>query len=463
MILSDDKHFTITALSSLDGRYKKITHVLSEYYSEYSLIKTRIEVEIKYLLHLSKSGIIRQLNPIEKRTLYLLYESFLPKDALLVKEFEEKTRHDVKAAEQYLRSKFSKTSLSDVLEMIHYGLTSEDINNISYRLMVNRANKKIFSPKLNELLKHLVSLSSQYKNTPMLARTHGQPAVPTTLGKEVSVFALRLAKQLNNIKKHTLYGKCNGAVGNFNALSFSFSNTDWITLSSSFISSLGLQPDQSTTQINPYDDLVELFQIYQRINNILIGLDQDIWRYISDGWFYQEVKKGEVGSSTMPQKVNPIDFENSEGNLGLANALFEFYCRKLPISRLQRDLSDSTVLRTIGIAFGHSFIGYNSIIVGLTRISPNTNAIEKGLLQEWSILTEAAQILLRKEGIDDAYIITKDMSRGKNLNEKSWKQFIKKLPISDKNKKTLLSLRPNTYIGLSKKLTEWTLKEVEKN
>lgn len=453
---------TLTSITPLDGRYREKTEELSEYVSECALIKTRIEVEIKYLITLSENKIIRTISKKEKEFLESLINKFSIKDAEKVKEIEKETRHDVKAVERMIRGLIKATTLKDLTEMIHFGLTSEDINNISYRLILKRATDEIILSTLLEIISELCEIAEENKNVVMLARTHGQAALPTTLGKEIVVFAERLNKQFLKLENQDLTGKITGAVGNYNALKLSYPKTDWIKFSEKFISSLGLVPNVITTQINPYDDIAEYFQIYQRINNILIDLNQDIWRYISDGWFSQVVRKGEIGSSTMPQKVNPIDFENSEGNLGMANSLLEFMVRKLSVSRLQRDLSDSTVIRNIGTALGFCLISYKSLSIGLSRITPNAEMISEDLNNDWSILTEAAQTILRKEGVSDPYSMIATLVRGKKIDEKDWKVWVKKLKIDNKTKEELENLTPKKYIGLAKELTEKAIREINK-
>lgn len=450
----------LTSLSPLDGRYRTQTAPLATYLSEFSLIRIRIEVETLFLSALSKQRIIRNLTTKEEH----LLESLGPKtsldDAGEIKHIEERTRHDVKAVEIYLREKMETTSLRDVLEMIHFGLTSEDVNNISYRLMLKRSTENILLPSLQNLLSSLTSMATLYKFTPMLARTHGQAAIPTTLGKEFVVFAYRLAKEISLLQKYTFSGKLAGAVGNYNALSIAYEKTNWVNFSNVFLKNLGFSQNIATTQTNTYEDIVIFFQIIQRINNILIDFDQDMWRYISDGWFVQEVKKEEVGSSTMPQKVNPIRFENSEGNLGMANAMIEFFVRKLPISRLQRDLSDSTVIRNFGSCLGYSLLAYEATKDGLTRTKPNLIKIEEDLLEDWSILAEAAQTIMRKGGISDPYTLLKRLTRGEKITESRWKELIKEFPVETDVKKSLLSLSPKKYIGLAPQIVDQTLKEI---
>lgn len=452
----------LTALTPLDGRYREKLVELAQYVSEYSLIKTRIEVEVKYLIALSESTVIRSLTKKEHTYLLTFIENFGLIQIKEVKSIERETRHDVKAMERMFRKHLSGTSLEDLIEWIHFGLTSEDINNISYRLMLYRGTQEIIIPTLKQLLETITDLAQKHKALPMLARTHGQPAVPTTLGKEIVVFATRLDKQIKQLKGQKLTGKLNGAVGNFNALHLTYPKINWFLFSKKFVTSLGLEPNLITTQINTYDDISEYFHIIERINTIIISFNQDIWRYISDGWFIQEVKKGEVGSSTMPQKVNPIDFENSEGNLGLANAILEYMARKLAVSRLQRDLTDSTTIRNVGTVLGYCLMGYKSTLTGLSRIRPNGDLIRFALLADWMILTEGVQTVLRKAGVSDPYSLIAALSKGKQIGKDEWKQWIMTLPVGDTEKKLLAKLTPETYIGLAVKLTEKAVNEIRK-
>lgn len=452
----------LTVITPLDGRYRKRLEDLSEFSSEYALIKTRIEIEAKYLIALSEEKIIRKLSKKEKDFLLQISEKLTIKDIERVKEIEKETRHDVKAVEKFFRNFIKNTTLSDLTEMIHFGLTSWDINDTAYTLILKRSTQDLIIPVLKKIVSELKDWSEKYKSTPMLARTHGQAAAPTTLGKEMVFFATRLDKQIKLLKDQKLTGKLTGAVGNFNSLKLAYPDVNWIKFSEKFISSFGLIPNMITTQINPYDDFAQYFQTIERINNILIDFSQDMWRYISDGWFTQKIKKGEVGSSAMPHKVNPIDFENAEGNLGMANSLLEFMARKLPVSRLQRDLSDSTVLRNIGTALGFSYLGYLSIVNGLLIIEPDLREIENALNEDFAILTEGVQTILRKEGISDPYSMIAGLVRGKKIDGNDWSKWIENLKIDNKIKFKLKNLTPEKYIGLSVELTEKAIKEMNK-
>lgn len=450
----------LTAISPIDGRYRDRLTELAPYVSEYGLIKLRFEVEARYLVALANIGLVRRLTQSERQRLLSFSQEIDIRVAERVKKIESETRHDVKALEKTFRQMVAGTSLEDITEMIHFGLTSEDVNNLAYRLMLKRTTIAVVLPVLNQLIGEFLVRAQRYKAVPMLARTHGQPAVPTTVGKEIAVFASRLNGQTRELQARELTGKLTGAVGNLNALHYVYPEIDWIKFSADFVKSFGFVTNQVTTQINPYEDMIAYFQNYQRINGIIIDFDQDMWRYISDYWFVQEVKKGEVGSSTMPQKVNPIDFENSEGNLNIANALLEALSRKLSASRLQRDLSDSTTVRNIGTALANSLIGYKSTLEGLGRVRPNKERILAVLNTDWSILTEAIQTVLRKEGVRDSYSLIASLSRGESIDEGQWKDWLENLAIDDKLKKKLANLSPETYIGLAVKLTERAIKEI---
>ncbi len=445
---------SLISISTLDGRYGEQLKELSEYVSEYSLIKLRVLIETEYIIALSDKKIIRGLSKKEKNYLRNLSSDFSLKDAIEVKKIERDTINDVKSVEIYLRKIFLKTSLKDTVEYIHFGLTSDDINNIAFRLMVKISTSKVIIPILKKILKDLDISAKKYKKIVILARTHGQPAVPTTFGKEFAVFRNRLNKEIINLKNQKLSGKLNGAVGNFNSLYFVYPTINWTTFSKEFISSFGLTPNLVTTQINPFEDVISLFQNLQRINGVLLDFDQDMWRYISDAWLKYKVAEKEIGSSTMPQKLNPINFENSEGNLVLGNGLMQTMIDKLYLSRLQRDLSNSTVIRNLGSVFGYCLLGYKNCLSGITKIDINSRQIEIDLNKDWSILTEALQTYLRKIGFENSYYFVSKLSKGSKLDRDSWIEIIKNLPINKTHKDILLTLTPKNYIGLAEKLAD---------
>ena len=409
----------LKALSSLDGRYSKKIASLTQDLSESALIKYRLTVEIKYLISLSKIGIVRKLTQKEISTLLLLVTNISDSELLQIKALEDKVKHDVKSVELFLRDKLKDTSLNDIIEKLHYCLTSEDINNISYRLMTKAALEKILL-ELKELILKILKFSNENKSLVIMARTHGQDAVPTTLGKEYSVFAIRLFKVYEKISIIELTGKLNGAIGGWNAHVFAEPKIDWIKFSQKFINSLGLEFNQFSTQINQFDDLVDLLSQLHLLNGIILDFNQDCWRYISDGWLIQKVDLNAVGSSTMAQKVNPINFENSEGNAQIANGLIEVLMRTLPISRLQRDLSNSTEIRNLGSIFGHELLVIKSAITGLASISPDEVTINEYLDSNWAVLAEPLQILLRKNNIDNAFEVVKSKLMGKKTTQAEW-------------------------------------------
>ncbi len=442
------KFSSLTAISPIDGRYRNQTEELSEFFSEFGIIKYRTLIEIKYLIALSSEGIIRKLNAQEIKSLNRVVDEFKIEDAQNIKKIEEKTRHDVKAVEYFLREELSNSSLSDILEFIHFGLTSEDVNNLTIRLMLRDGLEKVISGNLQTLSDEIFNLSKKYKNLPMLGRTHGQAAIPTTLGKEFFVFYERLDKEIKILKTAKLYGKLNGAIGNYSALNFSYPNTNWPKFSKDFVESIGFKLNSSTNQIAPFEDIIFIFQTIQRINGILLDFNQDMWRYISDHWFIQENKKEEVGSSTMPQKINPIMFENSEGNLIIANSLIDGFTYKLPLSRLQRDLSNSTISRNFGITLAYSLLAYKNSLSGLKRVRANEEKIKKDLNSDWSILSEAIQIYLKKQKIKNGYEILKELTRGQNLTQEDFLALIEKLPLDQSQKEELSKLTPENYIGI---------------
>ncbi|MBI2190042.1 MAG: adenylosuccinate lyase [Candidatus Levybacteria bacterium] len=452
----------LTAISILDGRNRRDVAELTSYVSEYNLIRTRIEIEAQYLMALSDIGVVRSFTPRERQKLSSFGQRLKLSDAKKIKKIEDETQHDVTAMTKAFRTMLAGTSLEDVVEMVHFGLTSEDINNLSYRFILKRVTHDVLIPALDSVIDKLTDQAEEHKEIPMLARTHGQAAVPTTVGKELVVFASRLNKEVRELEKKPLSGKLTGAVGNLNALQATYPKIDWISFSENFIRSFGFEPNLTTTQINPYEDMIAFFQNYQRINGIITDFDQDMWRYISDGWFVQQAKAGEHGSSTMPQKVNPIRFENSEGNLGKANALFEYFVRKLPISRLQRDLSDSTVIRDLGVPLGYSLLAYKNVLRGLSVVQPNKEYLAQVLNADWTILSEGAQTIMRRFGIEDPYSLMLKLTRGRHIGEKEWKELVAKLSVDDEGKKELSKLTPFTYLGLAVELTERAIKEIRR-
>jgi adenylosuccinate lyase len=457
----------LTAVSPIDGRYREKTEALAPFASEMALIRTRMEVEAKYLVALSGVGLVRPFQEAEREFLINLGPSLTLEQAKRVKEIESTTRHDVKAMEKAFREFVSGTSIEDATEMIHFGLTSEDVNNLSYRLMMKRAVHGVCIPAMDGVVDGFAKMARTYRALPMLARTHGQAAVPTTLGKELANVAFRLNGQVRKLEAAELTGKLNGAVGNFNALKYAAPEVSWPDFSAGFVSGLGLRPNPFTTQINPYDDMIEMFQAVQRVNNVILDVDQDMWRYISDDWFAQEAKKGEVGSSTMPQKVNPIDFENSEGNVQMSNFMLEGMGRKLAVSRLQRDLSDSTVIRNVGAALAYGLIGYGSTVAGLARVRPNAQVMTDRLNENWAILSEGVQTLMRREGVCDPYSAMKDITRGNRFGRDDWRRAVADLDklgdpkITEGLKARLLELGPDSYIGYAATLTDEALARIE--
>ncbi|MES2690152.1 MAG: adenylosuccinate lyase [Bacteroidota bacterium] len=442
----------LTAISPVDGRYRKQTEQLATFLSEYALIQYRVLIEIEYFIALSELPLPQMKGKIsvaDKQNLRDVYINFSEADALRVKEIEKTTNHDVKAVEYLIKEKMKDLNLDDISEFIHFGLTSQDINNTAIPLSLMDANVQTMVPALNAIIEKLTSLARAWKNIPMLAHTHGQPASPTKLGKEVMVFVERLQTQLDQLKAIPYNAKFGGATGNFNAHHVAFGKTDWVEFSNSFLSGLGLTRSQYTTQIEHYDNLAAMFDAYKRINNILIDMSRDFWQYISMEYFKQQLKKGEVGSSAMPHKVNPIDFENAEGNLGIANALFEHLSAKLPVSRLQRDLTDSTVLRNIGVPLSHTLIAYNSIQKGLGKLLLNETALHTHLENNWAVCAEAIQTILRREGYPKPYEALKDLTRtNAKITQKSLHAFIDKLKVSAKIKAELKKVTPHNYTGV---------------
>ncbi len=443
----------LQALSPLDGRYFEKVKELSNYFSEYALIKYRLQVEIEWLIALAgnkKITGISAFSPKTKSQLRDLYQTFKVKDAQEIKQIEKTTNHDVKAVEYYINQKLEKLKLGRVGPMVHFACTSEDINNLAYGLLVRDALTQSIIPICEQLLATIGKKAEEYRNQAMLSRTHGQPASPTTLGKEFFNVKARLRRQLDQMNSQQVLGKINGAVGNFNAHQVSFPDVDWQKLSKRFVESLNLVWNPATTQIEPHDYMAEIFHQFVRWNNIVLDFDRDIWSYISIGIFKQKTIKGEVGSSTMPHKVNPIDFENSEGNLGIANALLEHLSAKLPISRWQRDLSDSTVLRNMGLVFGYSVLAYKSTLKGISKLAVDQKRVNDELENSWLVLGEALQTMMRKHSIPNSYEKLKELTRGKDVDQETLKKFVKGLDLPKDVIKQLEKLKPSTYLGYAK-------------
>jgi len=443
----------LTAISPVDGRYGSKTQSLADYFSEYALIRYRVRVEIEYFITLAELP-LPQLKDFDHSLfdrLRKIYKDFSIDDAQRVKEIEKTTNHDVKAVEYFIKEELDKIGgLDQYKEFIHFGLTSQDINNTSVPLSVKEAVEEVYLPQLKTLVDKLDSLAEQWKDIPMLAKTHGQPASPTRLGKEIKVFVYRLQEQIETLAKCKYTAKFGGATGNYNAHHVAYPQFDWKDFGNRFVSEkLGLQREQYTTQISNYDHLAAIFDAMRRINTIIIDLDRDFWMYISMEYFKQKIKAGEVGSSAMPHKVNPIDFENSEGNLGLANAILGFLAQKLPISRLQRDLTDSTVLRNIGVPMGHAIIAVQSTLKGLDKLILNEHKLQEDLDNTWAVVAEAIQTILRREAYPHPYEALKALTRTNDkMTEKTIHDFIQTLNVSDEVKKELMSITPMNYTGV---------------
>ena len=443
---------SLTAISPIDGRYQRKTSELQPYFSEYGLIKYRVLIEIEYFIAMVESGVEALVDfPKEKYTeLRAIYKEFSEEDALWIKDTEKVTNHDVKAVEYFVKDKMTKLGVVNHLEFVHFGLTSQDINNTSIPLSMKEAIEEQYVPLLNMLIDRLAQLSNDWKGVPMLARTHGQPASPTRLGKEIQVFVERLNIQKAQLEAIPYSAKFGGATGNFNAHHVAFKDNDWVAFANDFVNNiLGLTRSQTTTQIEHYDNLSALFDVLKRINTIILDLDRDMWTYISMEYFKQKLKEGEVGSSAMPHKVNPIDFENSEGNIGIANALYEHLSAKLPVSRLQRDLTDSTVLRTIGMPLAHSFIAFKSTLKGLDKLLLNRQAFELDLEKNWAVVAEAIQTVLRREGYPKPYEALKGLTRkNEAITKETVHAFVDTLEVSDALKIELREITPQNYTGI---------------
>jgi adenylosuccinate lyase len=448
----------LAALSPLDGRYARTAEPLRQYFSEQGLIRNRVRVELAWLEALAAEPAIREIRKFSSRTsaaLSRLVRDFSERDAEHIKNIEAETNHDVKAIEYWLKAKLAKNAeVQRSLEFIHFACTSEDINNVAYALMLAESRAKVMLPRLEQLIEALRALARRHAALPMLSRTHGQPASPTTLGKELANVTLRLKRAHARIALAPVLGKMNGAVGNYNAHLAAYPGFDWPRFSRRVLEKLGLQPNGYTTQIEPHDWIAELLDAYAGANSVLLDLDRDLWGYISLGYFRQKVKAGEVGSSTMPHKVNPIDFENSEGNIGIANALLRHLSEKLPVSRWQRDLSDSTALRNVGVALGHTLLAYAACQRGLAKLEADRARLAGDLEANWEVLTEAVQQVMRRYGVPEAYEKLKAISRGRRLDRRALARFIRGLAIPPEAKKRLLALTPAKYTGLAAELAK---------
>ncbi|MCR9262755.1 MAG: adenylosuccinate lyase [Flavobacteriaceae bacterium] len=442
----------LNAISPIDGRYRNKTESLQNYFSEEALIKYRVQVEIEYFIALCEIPLpqLSNFDGTKFEELRSIYKDFSAEDAQAIKEIEKTTNHDVKAVEYFIKQRFDALGLEDHKEFIHFGLTSQDINNTAIPLSIKEAMNDSYVPSYFEVFEKLKELAKEWENVPMLARTHGQPASPTRLGKEIDVFVERLKEQFNLLNDIPSASKFGGATGNYNAHKVAYPNIDWKAFGSKFVQEkLGLYHSFPTTQIEHYDHMAALFDCLKRINTILIDLNRDVWTYISMDYFKQKIKKGEVGSSAMPHKVNPIDFENSEGNLGLANAIFEHLSAKLPISRLQRDLTDSTVLRNVGVPFAHTLVGFQSTLKGLNKLVLNQAKFEQDLEDNWAVVAEAIQTILRREGYPNPYEALKGLTRtNEKINQKSIADFIETLEVSDAIKTELKQITPANYTGV---------------
>lgn len=457
---------TLHALSPLDGRYADSTQPLRNFFSEFAYLRDRVRVELDFLTALSKTGLVGPLADSARA----LRVTFTDDDARKIQEYEKTTRHDVKAIEYFLRDEFMESDglplaqeqapALPITPWIHFGLTSEDINNIAQAIALRDSRDEVLLPALDNLLNSLRDFAKKCRALPMLARTHGQPAVPTTLGKEIAVYLARLKKCRDEIANHKFEAKLTGAAGNFNALHAAAPQIDWVSFSQEFVEGLGLEPNLVTTQILPYDNWIRYFESLRFANILLLGYTQDVWRYISDGYLKQATIEGEVGSSTMPQKVNPIDFENAEGNLGIANSLLAHYGQKLPVSRLQRDLSDSTVRRTFGVALGHTLLAWNNVTRGMSRVAADEEKIKAELNAHWEIVSEGAQTILRAAGRSDAYESLKSQARGRVLTEADYRSWVEAVDVGEETRERLRSLSPEKYIGVAIQITESVVEAV---
>ena len=444
----------LTAITSVDGRYHNKTKQFGAIFSEYGLIKHRLLVELKWLIHLSQTNGIDEVSQLDQKDIdwvMSIYDNFTPEEAQKVKDIEATTNHDVKAIEYYIKEQLSThPELNQVKEFVHFACTSEDINNLSYALMLKAGRDNVCVPAIQGIINQLSDMAMAYAEVPMMAKTHGQPASPTTMGKELANVVFRLKYQLNQLTHITLFGKLNGAVGNFNAHYSAYPELDWPQISAHFIESLGLTYHPFTTQIEPHDFIAELCHNLIRLNTIQLDLARDVWGYISNGYFTQKTVAGEIGSSTMPHKVNPIDFENAEGNLGLSTATLHHLAEKLPVSRWQRDLTDSTVLRALGTAFGHAAIAWASLAKGLGKLAINEDMLLHDLDNNWELLAEPIQTVMRRYGIDNPYEKLKELTRGHKVDQQQMQTFIQSLDIPTEAKDRLLKMTPANYLGNAK-------------
>ena len=441
----------LTAISPVDGRYGSKTAAFRDLFSEYGLIRHRVLVEVRWFQALANNNEITEVPALDETALNVLnsiVDNFSVTDAERIKTIERTTNHDVKAVEYFLKEKIQgNATLEASNEFLHFACTSEDINNLSHGLMLKAGREKVLLPAMDEIIDNLTKQAQEFAAQPMLSRTHGQTASPTTVGKELANVVYRLRKQRDQVAETEIYGKANGAVGNYNAHISAYPEIDWPAFSQQFIESIGLQINPFTIQIEPHDYMAEMFDAISRFNTILIDLSRDIWAYISNAYFKQKTVAGEIGSSTMPHKVNPIDFENAEGNLGIANALFNHLSLKLPVSRWQRDLTDSTVLRNLGVGFAHSLIAYQSLLKGLNKLEINVDVIEADLNASWEVLAEPIQTVMRRYGIENPYEKLKELTRGKTITQQAFKEFIQTLDIPEDARQKLLKLTPLNYIG----------------
>ena len=441
----------LSAISPIDGRYRSKTATLAPYFSEYALIKYRVRVEIEYFIELCETG-VKPLHPLDQKTkedLKAIYQNFSEEDAQSIKDIERVTNHDVKAVEYFIKNQFDRLGLDEIKEFVHFGLTSQDINNTAIPLSLKEAHLEVVLPMLQQLVIEIEKLAESLSDIPMLARTHGQPASPTRLGKEFKVFAVRLHEQISQFESQKFSAKFGGATGNYNAHKVAYPSNNWPEFGRAFVTeNLGLHFSYPTTQIEHYDHLAGLFDLYKRINTILIDVSRDVWSYISMDYFKQRINEGEVGSSAMPHKVNPIDFENAEGNLGIANAIYEHLSAKLPVSRLQRDLTDSTVLRNVGVPIGHSILAMQSLLKGFDKLLVNKEKVVNELSDNWAVVAEAIQTILRREQYPNPYESLKALTRTHSvMSEEAIHDFIETLDVSDSVKSELKAIRPENYLG----------------